>query len=138
MESLTVFAGGGGPRFWSSAAPESPQPNYAQIILLMKDKHVTAHLLPELQRALWTRVPGARIDVRQLETSSPLEGAPVSIRISGEEIATLRRLAGEARAIFAAQPGADRVRDDWGAESFSVRIITDPDRANMAGVTNQD
>ncbi len=138
LESLTIFAGGGGPRFWSSAAPENPQPNYAQIILLMKDKHVTAHLLPELQRALWTRVPGARIDVRQLETSSPLEGPPVSIRISGEEIATLRRLARESRAIFATEPGADRLRDDWGAESFSVRLITDPDRANMAGVTNQD
>ena len=31
-----------------------------------------------------------------------------------------------------------RVRDDWGDESFAVRIKTDSDRANMAGVSNFD
>jgi multidrug efflux pump subunit AcrB len=30
------------------------------------------------------------------------------------------------------------VRDDWGEERFNVRLETDPDRANLAGVTNLD
>src|SRR5262249_34667780 len=29
-------------------------------------------------------------------------------------------------------------RDDWGDESFSVELITDPDRANLVGITNLD
>ncbi|CEF48749.1 unnamed protein product, partial [uncultured bacterium] len=33
LESLTTFVGGGGPRFWYSAAPELPQRNYARGIL---------------------------------------------------------------------------------------------------------
>ena len=33
---------------------------------------------------------------------------------------------------------AARVRDDWGAETFAVKLQVDPDRANLAGITNQD
>src|SRR6185503_12269641 len=40
--------------------------------------------------------------------------------------------------IFEAIPMSARVRDDWGAESFEVKLATDPDRANLAGVTNLD
>jgi multidrug efflux pump subunit AcrB len=75
--------------------------------------------------------------VRQLETGKPV-GIPVSIRLSGESITELRRLAEEAKAIFRAVPTADRVRDDWGADSFKVKLQVDPDRANFAGVSNQE
>ncbi len=52
---------------------------------------------------------------------------------------TLRALAGEARRRSSAQSRhAERVRDDWGAESFAVQLEIDPDRANLAGVTNLD
>jgi len=42
------------------------------------------------------------------------------------------------KAIFRATPTLTRVRDDWGEESFTVQFETDPDRANLAGVTNLD
>ncbi|HET9598918.1 MAG TPA: efflux RND transporter permease subunit [Anaeromyxobacteraceae bacterium] len=137
LVSLTTFAGGGAPRFWLSAAPEQSQLNYAQIILLVKDKHFTTALVDPLQRALSARVPGAHIDVRQLETGAAV-GLPVAIRLSGEDIPTLRRLAEELKAMLRAAPGAARVRDDWGAETFSLGLRTDADRANAAGLTNRD
>ena len=40
--------------------------------------------------------------------------------------------------MFRALPNADRVRDDWGSQSFTVKLEVDPDRANLAGVTNLD
>ena len=49
-----------------------------------------------------------------------------------------RRLAARVHDIFEAIPMSARVRDDWGAESFEVKLATDPDRANLAGVTNLD
>jgi multidrug efflux pump len=137
LESLTSFVGGGGPRFWISVTPEQQQINYAQILVQVRDKHDTQHLIGPLQRALDARVVGANVDVRQLETGAPV-GIPVSLRISGEDIPTLRHLAAEARDILRSQPGAARVRDDWGAESFTVRLKIDPDKANMAGVSNLD
>ena len=137
LQSLTTFVGGGGPRFWLSVAPELPQLNYAQILIQTRDKHFTARLVGPLQAALSASLPGARADVRQLETSTPI-GIPVSIRLSGEDIPTLRRLAAGLEAILRDAPDAARVRNDWGDESFSVRLKIDPDRANLAGITNLD
>lgn len=71
VESLTSFVGGGGPRFWMSVTPEHQQINYAQILVEVRDKHDTQHLIGPLQRALDARVVGANVDVRQLETAPP-------------------------------------------------------------------
>jgi multidrug efflux pump subunit AcrB len=137
LRSLSSYVGGGAPRFWFSISPELVQPNYAQVLINLYDKHDTGPLVEPLQRALTARVAGARVDVRQLETGKPV-GIPVSVRLSGDDIVVLRRLAGEMADILRAQPGAERVRDDWGADSFSVRLNVDPDRANFAGVSNLD
>ncbi|MEW6130070.1 MAG: efflux RND transporter permease subunit [Acidobacteriota bacterium] len=137
LESLTTFVGGGGPRFWFSLSPEQQQLNYAQIIIQTKDKHDTNHLIAPLQKALSARVAGARIDVRQLESGAAV-GLPVAIRLSGDDIGTLRAYAEQLKEILRAVPTAARVRDDWGDESFMVKLQTDADRANMAGVSNMD
>ena len=136
LESLTTFVGGGGPRFWFSVSPEQRQLNYAQIVIQLKDKHDTSHLIGPLQEAL-SGIPGARIDVRQLDSGSAV-ALPVAIRFSGDDLGTLRSLAERAKAILRDAPMATRVRDDWGDESFAVNLRTDPDRANLAGVTNLD
>ena len=137
LESVTSFIGGGGPRFWFSVSPELFQPNYAQLIINVGDKHDTAHLIAPLQHALEEKVPGARIDVRQLETGKPV-GIPVSIRLGGDDIAVLRDLSAQAQTIFRTSPRAARVRDDWGVDSFKVKLLIDPERANFAGVSNLD
>ncbi len=137
LKSLTTFVGGGGPRFWFSVAPEQKQPNYAQVLIEVVDKHDTRHLVDKIQSALSANIPGARLDVRQLETGPPV-GIPVSIRVSGEDIVTLRRLGDQAGDILRAIPTATRVRDNWGPESFAVRLRTDPDKANLSGLTNFD
>jgi multidrug efflux pump subunit AcrB len=60
------------------------------------------------------------------------------VRIAGDNIDELRALAEKVKGAFRALPTADRVRDDWGAETFTVKLEVDPDRANLAGVTNLD
>jgi multidrug efflux pump subunit AcrB len=137
LKSLTTFVGGGGPRFWFSVAPEQQQLNYAQIIIQVKDKHDTAHLIEPLQKALSAEIAGARVDVRQLESGKAV-GLPLQIRISGDDAPTLRAQAERVKEIFRSVPKAARVRDDWGDESFTVGLHTDPDRANLAGVSNYD
>ena len=137
LRSLTTFVGGGGPRFWFSVSPEQQQLNYAQIIIEVTDKHETAHLTGALQEALSAQVPEARIDVRQLESGKAV-GLPVSIRISGDDPTALRAQAEQVMDIFRAIPQAARPRDDWGDESFTVKLQTDSDRANLAGITNLD
>jgi len=137
LKSITTFIGGGGPRFWFSVTPEQQQPNYAQMVVEVTDKHDTSALIAPLQRALSTSIPGARIDVRQLENGKPV-GIPVAFRIQGEDEHVLRDIAEKAKGILRASPLCDRARDSWGADSFSVRMQVESDRANLAGVTNLD
>ena len=137
LKSLTTFVGGGGPRFWFSAAPEQGQQNYAQVLIEVVEKHDTDHLVDAIQAELSATVPGVRIDVRRLEVGPPV-GIPVAVRVSGEDIITLRQLAGQVAGIFRDIPTAARVRDNWGPESFTVRLRTDSDKANLSGLTNFD
>jgi multidrug efflux pump len=146
LESVTTFVGSGAPRFWFAVTPELQQQNYAQLIVRVRDKDDTPVLADALQTALAAQLPGAIADVRQLQTN-PVP-YPVEIRISGraaladvergEDIRVLRALAAEVKGILQSAPTAARVRDDWGDEIFAVQLDVDPDRANLAGVTNQD
>ena len=137
LASVTSFVGGGSPRFWFSVAPEAPQLNYAQVLIEVHDKRDTAGLLPLWQHELSASIAGARVDVRELEMGKPV-GIPVSVRISGADISVLRGLAEQAKAIFRAVPAATAVRDDWGEETFTVKLKVDQERANDAGVSNLD
>ncbi len=137
LRHVTSFVGGGGPRFWFSVSPEQSQPNYAQVLIEVTDKWLTPKLQEPLQTALASRIPGARIDMRQLESGEPV-GVPVQIRLMGEDMVALRRQAEKLKALLRAEPLAYRVRDDWGTEILRARMVIDPDKANLAGVTNQD
>jgi multidrug efflux pump subunit AcrB len=146
LKSLTTFEGGGGPRFWFSVTPQLQQLNYAQVIMELYDKEDTPKFLAPLQAALSERVPGARIDVRQLQTN-PVD-YPVELRITGladvsaleeeADIARLRTISSQVSAALRDVPQSARVRDDWGQDGFEITLKVDPDRANLAGVTNQD
>ena len=146
LKSLTSFVGGGGPRFWFSVSPESQQPNYAQIIFEIYDKDDMPELVGPLQDALSAGVPGAWLDVRQLQTN-PVR-YPLEIHIGGlvdfdptreqADISELRRISTRVEEVLRAIPGARRVRSDWFGESMIVRLPIDPDRANLAGITNND
>jgi multidrug efflux pump subunit AcrB len=120
-----------------SAAPEPSQLNYAQVLIEVHDKHDTGVLAERLQRALGERIVGATADVRQLETGAAV-GIPVAVRISGEDLTTLRAQATRIVRIFRATPFAARPRDNWGAERLVLRLETDGDRAALAGVSNLD
>jgi multidrug efflux pump subunit AcrB len=135
--AMSSFVGGGAPRFWYSLSPEAPHPNYAQIVLVFEDKHDTPHLLPYIQDRVSREIAGARIDARQLETGDSV-GLPVAIRVSGLESATLRSAAGQVAQAIHSVPAATRVRDNWGEDRFNVELKIDPDRANLAGLTNLD
>jgi multidrug efflux pump subunit AcrB len=146
LKSITTFEGGGGPRFWFSVTPQLQQLNYAQVLVELYDKDDTPQLIVPLQAAISQNVVGARVDARQLQTN-PVD-YPVELRVTGlvdvnpleeeKDIANLRSIAAKVSAILRSVPKSARVRDDWGQDGFQVTLKVDPDRANLAGVTNQD
>ena len=146
LRSVTSFVGGGSPRFWFSVSPEAQQANYAQLIVEILDKHDMPDLVVSLQKALNQGIAGASVDVQQLQTnpvSHPIEvhvSGHTDIDPSGErtDIATLRGIALQVENVLRQSPLARRVRNDWLNESPVMELPIDPDRANMAGITNAD
>lgn len=146
LRYVTTFVGGGGPRFWFSASPQLQQLNYAQVLIEVTDKEVTPRFIKELQPELSASIPGARLDARQLLTN-PID-YPIEVRISStadvstqneaEDIRTLRGIARKVEDIFRSIPIAERTRNEWEADSAQVSLTINPDRANMAGITNMD
>jgi len=137
LKLVTSFVGAGGPRFWFSVTPELNQPNYAQVLIEVQDVHDTDPLLRLLQDRLNEALPGVRANARRLESGPPV-GIPVQIRLSGDDIPTLRARAEKLKELLRAQPNTERIQDNWGAEIFRTRLSIDPDKAALAGVTNLD
>src|SRR5215467_4405510 len=137
LASMTSFIGAGGPRFWFSVPPEAPSPNYAQLLLQFTHSEDTNALIAPLQEALSARVPGARIDVRTVETGPPTL-IPISIRVQGEDAAVLRAQAEKLQAILKSSPLAINIRDDWGNDALRTHLNVDQDRASLAGLSSQD
>jgi len=137
LKTMTTFVGAGGPRFWFSVTPELGQPNYAQILLEINDVHSTEGFMEYLQPRLTAAMPGVQVSARRLESGPPV-GIPVQLRLSGDDIPMLRAQAEKLKGILRDQPDTDRVQDNWGAEIFRAHLKIDPDKAALAGVTNQD
>ena len=146
LRYITTFTGGGGPRFWFSASPQLQQLNYAQVLIEVKDKEITPQFIKELQPRLSASIPGARMDARQLLTN-PID-YPIEIRIAStadvnakdeaQDIRGLRSIASKVEDIFRSIPLAERTRNEWGDENTQIALTIDPDRANLAGITNMD
>lgn len=145
LESLNTTVGGGAPRFWFTVSPQQHQSNYAQLIVRVTDKDLTPLLAPRLQTALSQQIAGADIDVKQLQTT-PVN-YPVAVRLSSritpgseDELADIQRLRGYAAEVEAIlkSPAARTVRNDWADASLVANIAIDEDRANLAGISNQD
>ncbi len=137
LHSVNSYVGGAAPRFWYSLAPEPNHRNFAQIVVFAENKHDILRLLPLVQASAAREVAGAIVDAWQLETGDAV-GIPIQIRLSGDHIETLHKLADNVKDTLRAIPEATRIRDDWGEDRFNVQLAVDPDRANLAGVTNLD
>lgn len=136
VTSYTTFVGAGGPRFWLSVVPEQEAAAYAQVMVHARDRRRTAALAERLRRELPPRMAAARVRVNQLETGPPI-GVPVQVRVSGPDITTLRHLGEQVKGLLREFPGTTDVYDDWDPEILRLGLKVDPERANLAGVTNQ-
>jgi multidrug efflux pump subunit AcrB len=138
IRAYTTFVGQGGPRFWLSIVPEQRADNYAQILVHTVNPRVTQDVVRRLKRELPSAVAAARVTIEQLETGPPI-GVPVQIRLFGDNIETLRRIAAETKQQLREIPGTDNIHDDWDSEVFQLAVAINPDKANLsAGITNED
>ena len=135
--------GKGNPTIYYNMWRHSEAAHYAQILVNLKTDEadtlhpgaLTAAEMIEKLRKQFSDVTDARIEMREFEQGPPI-GAPVAIRISGDEVVVLRRLAEEVENTLFGIEGAVNVDNDLKAGAMEVQIRINKDKARMLGLPN--
>jgi multidrug efflux pump subunit AcrB/outer membrane protein TolC len=129
------FVGQSAPRFYYNVNPQQPDAAYGQFIVNTRSVKETPALVVDLQVKLGAVVPEAMVIVKELQQGSAQE-APIEIRISGDDIATLKQIGTEVENIVRAVPFSRYVHRDYFNDSYVVDIDVNNELANRLGLTN--
>jgi multidrug efflux pump subunit AcrB/outer membrane protein TolC len=135
VRTYTSFLGESAPRFYYNVNPQTPAANYAQILVNTKAVKDTPKLVEQLREQLPEVVPEAKVFVKALQQGQVME-APVEVRISGDDIATLETLGNQAENILQQTPGATFIHTDWHEDAWQVGVNVREEVANRMGLTN--
>jgi multidrug efflux pump subunit AcrB len=136
VEHYTSFIGSGSPRFHTVYAPNLPAPNYAQILVNTTSEETTEEVLKEYQHQFSNSIPNAYVRMKQLTMIDAL--APVEVRISGDSIADLKRVAARVEAIATGVKDVMWVRTDYEEMNQAFALKIKPDEAGRLGFTKKD
>ncbi|MDB4889908.1 MAG: acriflavin resistance protein [Gemmatimonadetes bacterium] len=132
--SYASFVGSGAPRFYYNYDPPYDNTNLAEFIVNTTSLEATKRLVPRLSRSLAATAPEAEIVVKELQQGNAVRN-PVEVRISGPDIAQLKRLAAGVAAIFEATPGTRTTRTDFREDIQDVRVKVNDELASRLGLS---
>ncbi|MCS6946358.1 MAG: efflux RND transporter permease subunit, partial [Steroidobacteraceae bacterium] len=126
--------GHGNPQVYYNHVVVQDSPGYGEIFVRLKhyDTRRTPRRLDELRRRL-DGYPGARIEVKEFRNGPPVT-APVAVRIVGNDLDTLARLAARVEQIMDATPGIRDVRNPLKVTRTNLRLALDSGKAALHGV----
>ena len=130
--SGAVFVGGSAPRFYYNVTPKAPDDHLAQVLINTRNADEVPALVARLRTELDREISGARCVVKQLEQGPPVD-TPIQIRLTGDDLDTLRGLADQVGSALR-EAGGYKVHDDLDQRVPTLQIGIDQDRASAAGV----
>ncbi|SDH54475.1 efflux RND transporter permease subunit [Chitinophaga filiformis] len=136
--AVTYFAtnvGKGNPRIYYNVIQENERSDFAQIFIQL-DNHTSPYdklkLIEKLRRQ-WTPYPGAKVEVVNFEQGPPAP-APVEVRLFGDNLDTLRSLAGRIETMLQKVPGAIYVNNPVKLLKTDIRVDIDKEKAQLLGI----
>lgn len=133
--SYMTNVGRGNPRIYYNVIPRNVSPDYGQVLVQLQERTpppVKVALIDEL-REKFKYMPGAVITVKNFEQGPPIE-APVALRIFGENLDTLRKVAGRVETMVAGIPGAIYVDNPIATIKTDLRVKINKDKATSLGI----
>ncbi|HET9043731.1 MAG TPA: efflux RND transporter permease subunit [Burkholderiales bacterium] len=131
------YVGWGSPRFYLPLDQQLANANFAQFVILTQDLKAREALRARLIRRFETDFHGVRGTVTRLENGPPV-GFPVQFRVSGEDIATVRRHAEQVADVMRGNPHVSNVHFDWEERSKVIKVEIDQEKARLLGLSSQD
>lgn len=134
VKSYATFTGRSAPRFYYNYSPEVPVTNYAQILINTVNKKSTESLYAELKSKVGTIVPEGLPHVKLMQQGQPLS-AHLEIRISGQELDTLKKIGNKVTGILRGTPGSDMIKSDFNEENYGISINLRDEAARLGFTT---
>ncbi|RTL29451.1 MAG: efflux RND transporter permease subunit [Burkholderiales bacterium] len=136
VKAVSSWIGSGLPRFYLPMDQIFSQSNVSQVVVLPEDAVMREKIRHKLPEILATEFPEVRTRVKLLPNGPPVP-YPVQFRIVGEDVATLRHWAEEAKTLMRAHPDMRGINDNWNESIKAIRLSVDQDKARAMGVTTQ-
>ena len=132
--SVASFKGCGSPRFQSTYAPQMGGSNYAQFIVNTLGNEATVEILDEYAPKYRSAFPEANIKFKQLVYSEAVY--PIEVRLSGDNIDSLRRDADKVVDLFRSLPELNLVQTNFKEPLMATRVELDEDASTRLGISN--
>lgn len=142
VTGYTVAIGDGLPKLYYSMPPAMRSQDYAQMVFTVDlDKggrfKTNDEFASFLQNVLDGEISVGTATVKLLEQGEPI-GAPVRIRILGQNYEELAKASDEIKSILKSIDGTFNIRDDYSDNIYDYNIETDADEALRIGLSNYD
>ncbi|HSF55812.1 MAG TPA: efflux RND transporter permease subunit [Algoriphagus sp.] len=135
LMNFATNVGKGNPRIYYNEIPENERTDYAQIFVQLDPKTSPPRKMEVIAnlKAKFSDFPGAKVEVKNFEQGPPVT-APVEVRLSGENLDTLRNLASKVELLLKETPGTIYVNNPVANLKTDIRVAIEKDKARQLGV----
>ena len=133
VTSVTAFIGQSSPRFHAAYTPQTPRPNYAQLIVNTLSGKATEQVIAKYSVAYENYFPNAYARFKQLDYQSATN--PLELRVIGDDYEQMEIYADSLYQFMAQMPELQWVHSEYHGMSPSTRIVLKADEATRLGVT---
>ena len=132
----TSYIGKGPESYDLGYSADEPNSNYAHILINTSAFTANNDVISKLDAFALSNLPDAEVKVGKLGGGGG--GAPIEIMVSGKNSDELLAIADKVKTQLSKIAGTKNIKDDWGPKSKKFLVEIDQNRAQKAGVTNQD
>lgn len=137
--NFATNVGKGNPRIYYNEIPENERTDYGQIFVQLKPETSPPRKMEIIEelKSKFSEIVGAKVEVKNFEQGPPVT-APVEVRLSGENLDTLRNLALRVESMLKETAGTIYVNNPVANLKTDIKVDINKDKARQLGINTAD
>jgi multidrug efflux pump subunit AcrB len=137
--NFATNVGKGNPRIYYNEIPENERTDYAQIFVQLKPETSPPRKMEIIAdlKAKFNEVVGAKVEVKNFEQGPPVT-APVEVRLSGENLDTLRSLSLKVENLLKETPGTIYINNPVANLKTDIKVEISKEKARQLGINTSE
>ncbi|MEZ4955486.1 MAG: efflux RND transporter permease subunit [Saprospiraceae bacterium] len=133
--SASSNIGKGNPRIYYNEFQQQNSPNFGQVFVGLQPEMKVPEIVAftDQLKADFSDYPGAKITVKMFQQGPPIT-APIELRIFGENLDELRRIAIDVEEIVNGTEGAIYVENPLRTQKTDLEVVINKDKAGLLGI----